>query len=154
MKMYRSNTDCTDLKVTKIQTIVQSCCMYRDAGMDFYMELLKGIPKPSLKIGTANAICWNSLGLFRDYGLNHIFFRNNFFLFFNFPHLLEKIFRETSQNFNSIRKQIEKMKIKIVWMSWMSWHFVRFHDFFFTDTNIFDFPSWKAKKFILEKNII
>ena len=29
-------------------------------------------PKPSLKTGTANAICWNSLGLFRDYGLNHI----------------------------------------------------------------------------------
>jgi hypothetical protein len=32
-----------------------------------------GQPKPSLKIGTANAICWNSLGLFRDYGLNYIF---------------------------------------------------------------------------------
>ena len=30
-------------------------------------------PKPSLKIGTANAICWNSLGPFRDYGLDHIF---------------------------------------------------------------------------------
>ena len=30
-------------------------------------------PKPSLKIGTANAICYNSLGLFRDYGQNHIF---------------------------------------------------------------------------------
>ena len=29
--------------------------------------------KPSLKIGTAKAICWNSLGLFRDYGLNNIF---------------------------------------------------------------------------------
>jgi hypothetical protein len=27
-----------------------------------------------LKIGTANAICWNYLGLFRDYGLDHIFF--------------------------------------------------------------------------------
>ena len=29
--------------------------------------------KPSLKIWTAKAICWNSLGLFRDYGLNNIF---------------------------------------------------------------------------------
>ena len=29
--------------------------------------------KPSRKIGTANAICWNSLGLIRDYGLKHIF---------------------------------------------------------------------------------
>ena len=42
----------------------------------------KETPKPSLKIGTANAICWNSLGLFREYGLNHIFFRNKTFLFF------------------------------------------------------------------------
>ena len=41
-----------------------------------------GKPKPSLKIRTANAICWNSLGLFRDYGLNHIVFRNKTFLFF------------------------------------------------------------------------
>ena len=30
---------------------------------------LRQKPKPSLKNGTANAICWNSLGLFRDYGL-------------------------------------------------------------------------------------
>ena len=62
--------------------------------------------KPSLKIRTASAICWNYLGLFRDYGLDHIFFRNETFLFFkidnwNFLHLFEKEFRETSQNFNS-----------------------------------------------------
>ena len=89
-------------------------------------------PKPSLKIGTANTICWNSLGLFRDYGLNHILFRNKTFLFFkieswNFQHLFEKEFCETSQNFNSIRQLMEQMKITIIWMSWMSWHFVRFH---------------------------
>ena len=42
--------------------------------------------KPSLKIGTANAICWNSLGLFRNYSLNHIFFRNKTFLFFKIEH--------------------------------------------------------------------
>jgi hypothetical protein len=30
--------------------------------------------KRPLKIGTANAICWNYLGLFRDYGLDHNFF--------------------------------------------------------------------------------
>ena len=51
-------------------------------------------PKPSLKIRTANAICWNFLGLFRDYGLNYIFFRNTTFLSFkieswNFQHLFE-----------------------------------------------------------------
>ena len=51
--------------------------------------------KPSLEIGTANAICCNSLGLFKDYGLNYILFRNKPFLFFkierwNFQHLFEK----------------------------------------------------------------
>ena len=34
------------------------------------------------KSGQQSAIFWNSLGLFRDYGLNHIFFRNKTFLFF------------------------------------------------------------------------
>ena len=38
--------------------------------------------KPSLKIRTANAICWIYLGIFRDYGLKNIFFRNKTFLFF------------------------------------------------------------------------
>ena len=35
--------------------------------------------KPSLKIRTASAICWNYLGLFRDYGLDHIFLGIFFF---------------------------------------------------------------------------
>ena len=92
---------------------------YRESHLMFYA-------KPSLKIGTANAICWNYLGLFRDYGLDHFFFRNKTFLFFkieswNFKHLFEKEFRETSQNFNSIRQPIEKLEIKFYWMSWMSW---------------------------------
>ena len=30
--------------------------------------------KPSRKLGQQSAICWNSLGLFRDYGLNYICF--------------------------------------------------------------------------------
>ena len=55
------------------------------------------------------------------------FFRNKTFLFFkieswNFQQLFEKEFRETSQNFNSIRQPIEKIKINIFWMSWMSWN--------------------------------
>ena len=33
------------------------------------------------KLGQQSAICWNSLCLFRDYGLNYIFFRNIFVLF-------------------------------------------------------------------------
>ena len=32
-----------------------------------------------LKIGTANSICWNYLGLFTDYGLGHMFFWNKTF---------------------------------------------------------------------------
>ena len=109
------------------------------------------IPKPSLKIRTASAICWKYLGIFRDYGLNHIVFRNKTFLFFkieswNFQHLFEKEFLETSQNFNSIRQRIEKMEI--IQISWMSWNFVRFHEILFqTDTEIFSFLSWKTKKF-------
>ena len=87
--------------------------------------------RPSLNIGTANIICWNSVGLFRDYGLNYIFLGIKLFLFFkieswNFQHLFETEFRETSQNFNSIRQPIEKMEIRNVWMSWRSWNFVRF----------------------------
>ena len=75
------------------------------------LKLLNVFPKPSLKIGTANAICWNSLGLFRDYSLNYIFFRNTTFLFlkiesWNFQHLFEKKVYECSQNFNSIRQRI------------------------------------------------
>ena len=78
-------------------------------------------PKPSLKIGSVNKafVFWYWLRPKR------IFNRNNFFLFFkieswNFQHLFEKAFGETSQNFNSIRKSIEKLKKTIVWMSWMS----------------------------------
>ena len=54
------------------------------------------------KLGQQSSICWNSLGLFRDYGLNYILFRDKTYLFFkmenwNFQHLFEKEFRETSQ---------------------------------------------------------
>ena len=75
---------------------------------------MAGQPKPSLKIGTANAICWNSLGLFRDHGLNYIFLGIKLFLFFKIIRkLFEKEFRETSQNSKSIRQWIEKIEIAI-----------------------------------------
>ena len=88
-------------------------------------------PKPSLKIGTAIAICWNSLSLFRDYGLNYTFFRNKTFLFFkieswNFQHLFEKEFRETS--FSSFRQFLFPFFLSVVWLSW---NFVRFHEILF-----------------------
>ena len=39
------------------------------------------------------------------------------------------------------------MKITIVWMSWMSSNFVRFHEMLFqTDAESFSFLSWKTKK--------
>ena len=121
-------------------------------GNDFMIFL----SKPSLKIRTPNAICWNYRDLFRDYGLNYIFFRNKPFFFkkesWNFQHLFEKEFRESSQNFNSIRQWIEKKEIKIVWITWMSWNFVRFHEILFqTDAENFSFLSWKTKKFYSKK---
>ena len=88
-------------------------------------------PKPSLKIRTANAIFWTSLGIFRDYGLNNIFLGIKLFLFFkieswNFQYLFVNEVCETSQKFNSIKQPIEKMKITIVWMSWILWDFTKF----------------------------
>ena len=56
------------------------------------------------KLGYRSAIWWNYLGLFKDYGFDHIFFRyKTFFCFFcrNFQHLFKKWFRETTQTFNS-----------------------------------------------------
>ena len=40
-----------------------------------------GIPKPSLKIRTANIIFWFDLGISRDYGLKKIFLRIKLFVF-------------------------------------------------------------------------
>ena len=35
------------------------------------------------KLGHQSAISWNSLGLFRDYGMNYISFRNKTFFYFS-----------------------------------------------------------------------
>ena len=72
------------------------------AGMEDATDTSTNKPKKSLKIRTANAIFWNYLGLFRDYGLEHIFFRNKTFLFFKiesseiFSIYLKKKFCEVS----------------------------------------------------------
>ena len=84
-------------------------------------------------------------------------FRNKTFLFlkiesWNFQHLFENEFRETSQNFNSIRQPIETIQITIIWISWMSWHFVRFQEIEFqTDAESFSFLSWERKKVLFLK---
>ena len=104
-------------------------------------------PNPSLKIGS-ELFCFDIGNV-----LKNIFFRVKTCLFFkieswNFHHLFEKKNHETSQNFNSIRQPIEKIKSTIVWMSWMSWNFVRFQEIKFqTDAESFSFLSWKTNKF-------
>ena len=92
---------------------------------------------------------WNSkapsvgtLLAYLDYGLNHISFRNKTFLLFkieswNFQHLFEKEFSETSQNFNSMSQRIEKIEIKTVWYELK---FLRFHEILFQiDVESFSF---------------
>ena len=109
--------------------------------------------KPSLKIRTASAIFWDYLGMFRDYGQKNIFFRNKTFLFFkieswNFQHLFENEFCETSQSFNSFSSFRQLLFTFFLLVVWLSWNFVRFHEILFqTDAKSFSFLSWKIKKF-------
>ena len=100
------------------------------------------ISKPSLKIGTANGICWNSLGLFRDYGLNYIFFRNKTFLLFkieswNFQHLFEKRISWNLTKFQFLQL-IQTIFISISSIRCLiELKFLRFHVFFFeTDADL------------------
>ena len=47
---------------------------------------------------------------------------------------------------------IETIEITIVWISWMSLNFVRFHEILFqTDAEINSFLSWKKKNLFLKK---
>ena len=116
---------------------------------------LKGHREQNLpgKLVQQSALCWNSLGLFRDYSLNNIFFRNKTVLVFkiescNFQHLFEKEFRETSQNFNSFSSFRQFLFSFFLSVVWLSWNFVRFHEILFqTDAESFSFLSWKTKKF-------
>ena len=64
----------------------------------------------------------------------------------NFKHLYEKEFWETSQNFNSSRQLIETLATQIVWICWISWNFVRFKKFFFKH-------MLKVSAFYLEKKV-
>ena len=58
---------------------------------------------PSLKIRTANYICWNSLGLFRNYGLDHIFLGIKLFFVF----------------------QDRKLKLSASVWNWISWNLTK-----------------------------
>ena len=86
-------------------------------------------PNPSLKIGSVN----KAFLIWYWQRLKNILFRNKTFLFFkieswNFQHLFENEFRETSQSFNSFRQLLCTFFLLVVWLSW---NFVRFHKFKF-----------------------
>ena len=105
------------------------------------------------KLGQQSAICWNSLGLFRDYGLSHVFFRNKTFLFFKIEswnfHVQFKIkIRATSQNFNSFSLFRQLLFSCFLSVVWLSWNFARFREIQFQiETESFSLLSWKTKKF-------
>ena len=101
------------------QTVIDGNILPEELTTDIWVPWGKHIAK---KLGQQSAICWNYLGLFREYGLDCIFLEIKRFCFSRkktetFPHLFEKESCETSQNFNSMRQPIEKMKIKIAWIS-------------------------------------
>ena len=61
------------------------------------------------KLGRQGAICWLKKELSMVHGTLNIFFRNKTFLFvkieiWNFQHLFDLLFHETSQNFSSFRQ--------------------------------------------------
>jgi hypothetical protein len=105
------------------------------------------------KLGHRSAVCWNYLGLFRDYGLDHIFLRNKTFLFFkieswNCQHLFKNGVCEISQNFNSFSSFRQFLFSFFLLVVRLSWNFVRFHEILFqTDAEDFSFLSWKRKRF-------
>jgi hypothetical protein len=114
------------------------------------------------KIFTENWVSKQSFFCFDiDNGLKNIFFRNKTFSFFkieswNFQHLFETEFCETSQNVNSIRQLIEKnennnclnelneLKLCEVPQNFiLNW-----------DAESFSFLSWKTKKFYSPKKYL
>ena len=102
---------------------------------------------------------WNSLGLYRDYGLNYIFFRNKTFLFFKIEKLkisasVWKKNCETLQNFKSFSWFRQFLFPYFLSVVWLSWNFVRFHEILFqTDVESFSFLPWKTKKVLFLKKI-
>ena len=109
------------------------------------------LPKPSRKIRTLLGHLLDGLRTILAYCETwlRLYFRNKTFLFFkieswNFQHLFEKEFHETSQNFKSI---IHPWKLKLSeWAELVEilWGFTKF--LFPKDAETFSFLSWKTKK--------
>ena len=85
------------------------------------------------------------------------FFRNKTFLFFkieswNFQHVFEKEFCETSQNFNSFSSFRRFLFSVFLFVVWLSWNFVRFHEILLKQMlKISVFYLEKQKSFIPKK---
>ena len=132
-------------------TILKSGCGILSLVMQICF--FKAITKQNLpgKFGQQSAICWDSLGLLRDYDLNDVFC-NKTFLFFkieswNFQHLFKKEFCETSQNVNSFSSFRQFLFPCFLSVVWLSWNFARFHQIQFQiEPESFSFLSWKTKK--------
>ena len=94
----------------------------------------------SWKLGQQTAICWNSIGLFKDYGLNHICSWNKTFFVSQYKKLkLSALFRQFLFPF-------------FLFVVWLSWNFVRFHGILFQiDADTFIFLSWKNKTVLFLK---
>ena len=94
------------------------CCWYKSSNLSRYLWaqlasqlscLCQNLPG---KMGQQSAICWNSFGLFRDYGLNYNFLGIIFFMFFkieswNFQHLFEISISWTLVKFQLIQTNIQ-----------------------------------------------
>ena len=75
------------------------------------------------------------------------FFRNK-----TFGSCLKKNFVKPHKIPTQSDNRLKKWKLTIVWISWISWNFVRFHEIpFQTDSESFSFLSWKTKKFYSSK---
>ena len=93
------------------------------------------LKKTLLNIRTTNAVCWNHLCLFREYGLDQIFLWI-FFISFQDRKLklsasVWKRICETSQNFNSFSSFRQFLFPFFLPIIWLSWNLVRFHKILF-----------------------
>ena len=107
------------------------------------------LPEQNLPERQQSAICWNFPGLFRDYGLNHIFFRNKTFLFFKIENWNRISWNLTNFNtfgsFSSFRQLLFSFFPS---NARLSLNFVTFHKILYqTDVESFSFLSWKTKTF-------
>ena len=90
-------------------------------------------PKPSLKIAPSRSHLLVEKRTILAIWLRSYFFRNKTVLFFkieswNFQHLFDLGFHETSQNSSSFSSYRQLLFWFYLWVFWMSWNFVRFYE--------------------------